>query len=487
MNEKELEKLNELWENYRYKDNEYPELSDNFQFSVSEWVLLRKYASKPQLLELFKDTYMEINALKENVDYTHYTPDITDFDMFIERDGTVVYDEKAYQKAVDDAEKFYDEFCKRQNRVEAVREQYPEEMKVLEKFFNAPEDCLREREKFFSELIHNKELLESLTSTHNENLEQNSGRIFKNKEYIDENEKIILDFLKEHPNKGVSFYKKEDNGWFLEGRVLIFNDTQESFNLNSKQIQRVWNTNDLTDLSNLKKLFSDDGIGVISYHIKVIATIIRFNQISEVDKEQIIARQKIKDIAFDAHLMVIGNLEGNDLEKFKKEYNSLPRAQQEEVQKKAIEETINYIEEPIEQIMSKEDRKRVEDNCKQLLDSITEQKKNVLEVTPKHIIDEVLIVEDELDTLVCNDQYLTELYAPNTENIICNSNELLLIIDAPNATTIECNDCQNLEEIRAPKCVKLTCESCDYLKEENVEVAYNCDIEGLKQQRGIKM
>lgn len=243
----------------------------------------------------------------------------------------------------------------------------------------------------------------------------------------------------------------------------------------------------MTDLSNLKKLFSDDGIGVISYHIKVIATIIRFNQISEVDKEQIIARQKIKDIAFDAHLMVIGNLEGNDLEKFKKEYNSLPRAQQEEVQKKAIEETINYIEEPIEQIMSKEDRKRVEDNCKQLLDSITEQKKNVLEVTPKHIIDEVLIVEDELDTLVCNDQYLTELYAPNTENIICNSNELLLIIDAPNATTIECNDCQNLEEIRAPKCVKLTCESCDYLKEENVEVAYNCDIEGLKQQRRIKL
>ena len=184
MNEKELEKLNELWENYRYKDNEYPELSDNFQFSVSEWVLLRKYASKPQLLELFKNTYMEINALKENVDYTHYTPDITDFDMFIERDGTVVYDEKAYQKAVDDAEKFYDEFCKRRDKVDAVREQYPEEMKVLEKFFNAPEDCLREREKFFSELIHNKELLESLTSTHNENLEQNSGRIFKNKEYL---------------------------------------------------------------------------------------------------------------------------------------------------------------------------------------------------------------------------------------------------------------------------------------------------------------
>jgi len=99
----------------------------------------------------------------------------------------------------------------------------------------------------------------------------------------------------------------------------------------------------------------------------------------------------------------------------------------------------------------------------------------------------ILIVEDELDTLICNDQYLTELYAPNTENIICNSNEFLLIIDAPNATTIECNDCQNLEEIIAPKCVKLTCESCDYLKEENLEVAYNCDIEGLKQQRGIKM
>lgn len=299
--ESKLEELNELWKNYSYKDNEYPELSDDFQFSISEWSLLGRYASKPEILELFKDTYMEINALKEDADFIHYTPDIMDFDMFIEGDGTVVYDEKAYKKAVDDSEKFYEDFCKRRDKVDAVREQYPEEMKVLEKFFNAPEDCLREREKFFSELIHNKELLESLTSTHNENLEQNSGKIFK---------------------------------------------------------------------------------------------------------------------------------EGS---------------------------------------------------------SITEQKKNVLEVTPKHIIDEVLIVEDELDTLICNDQYLTELYAPNTENIICNSNELLLIIDAPNATTIECNDCQNLEEIRAPKCVKLTCESCDYLKEENVEVAYNCDIEGLKQQRGIKM
>lgn len=485
--ESKLKELNELWKNYSYKDNEYPELSDDFRFSISEWSLLRRYASNPQLLELLEKASIEANALKEAADFVHYTPDIMDFDMFIEGDGTVVYDDKAYQKAVEEAEKFKEEFYKRQDKVEAVKEQYPQEMKILEEFFNAPEDWVRERKKFFSELIHNKELLESLTSTHNENLEQNLGRIFKNEEHIDENEKVILDFLKEHPNKGVSFYKKEGNGFLFENRVLIFNDTQKSFNLNSEQIQRVWNTNDLTDLSNLKKLFSDDGIGVISYHIQEIATIIGLNQIREVNKEQIIARQKIKDIAFDAHLMVIGNLEGNDLEKFKKEYNSLPIAQQEEVQKKAIEETISYIEEPFEQIISEEERKRVEDHCKQLLDSIIEQKKNVLEVTPKHIIDEVLIVEDELDTLVCNSQYLTELYAPNTENIICNSNELLLIIDAPNATTIECNDCQNLEEIRAPKCVKLTCESCDYLKEENVEVAYNCDIEGLKQQRGIKM
>lgn len=538
--ETKLKELNELWKKYSYKDSEYPELSDNFQFSVSEWFLIRQYASNPELLELLEKASIEANALKEDVDFIHYTPDIMDFDMFIEGDGTVVYDDKAYQKAVEESEKFKEQFYKRQNKVEAVKEQYPQEMKILEEFFNAPEDWVRERKKFFSELIHDKKLLESLTNTHNENLEQNSerifkegtsitneieepqlsaseieiirkkqtlkekafeqesyiqseileqksGRIFKKEEYIDENEKIILDFLKKYPNKGVSFYKKVDDYSLFESRILIFNDTQKSFSLNSEQIQRVWNTNDLTDLSNLKKLFSDDGIGVISYHIQQIATIIGLNQISEVSKEQILSRQKIKDIAFDAHLMIIGKLKVDDLEKFKKEYNSLPREQQEEVQKKAIKETISYMEEPFEQIMSKEDRKRVEDNCKQLLGSITDQKKNVLEVTPKHIMDELLILEDELDTLICNEQYLTELYAPNTENVVCNSNELLHTIDALNAITIECNDCEMLKEIKAPNCVKLTCEGCESLKEENIEVAYNCEIEGLKQQRGIKI
>ena len=165
----------------------------------------------------------------------------------------------------------------------------------------------------------------------------------------------------------------------------------------------------------------------------------------------------------------------------------MPREQQEEVQKKAIKETIDYMEEPFDRVMSKEERKKVEDDGKELLDSITEPKKNVLEVTPKHIMDELLIVEDELDTLICNEQYLTELYAPNTENIVCKSNGTLLIIDAPNATTIECRDCEMLEKINAPNCVKLICEGSDFLKKEDIEVAYNCEIEGLKEQRGIKI
>ena len=487
----QTQKLNELWEKFRYKDIEFPEANDNLQFSAIEELgilaLLKAYSSNPEILELLEKTSIEANALKEDVDFIHYTPDIMDFDMFIEGDGAVVYDDKAYQKAVEEAEKFKEEFYKRQDKVEAVKEQYPQEMKILEEFFNAPEDWVRERKKFFSELIHNKELLESLTSTHNENLEQNSGRIFKNEEHIDENEKIILDFLKRHPDKGVSFYKIEDDNSIFESRILIFDDTQKSFNLNSEQIQRVYNTNDLTDLSNLKKLFSDDGIGVISYHIQEIATIIGLNQIREVNKEQILAGQKIQDIALDAHLMIIGKLKADDLEKFKKEYNSLPREQQEEVQKKAIKETIDYMEEPFDRVMSKEERKKVEDDGKKLLDSITEPKKNVLEVTPKHIMDELLIVEDELDTLICNEQYLTELYAPNTENIVCKSNGTLLIIDAPNATTIECRDCEMLEKINAPNCVKLICEGSDFLKKEDIEVAYNCEIEGLKEQRGIKI
>lgn len=301
----QTQKLNELWEKFRYKDIEFPEANDNLQFSATEELgilaLLKAYSSNPEILELLEKASIEANALKEDVDFIHYTPDIMDFDMFIEGDGTVVYDEKAYQKAVEEAEKFKEEFYKRQDKVEAVKEQYPQEMKILEEFFNAPEDWVRERKKFFSELIHNKELLENLTSTHNENLEQKSGRIFKNEE-------VIL-----------------------------------------------------------------------------------------------------------------------------------------------------------------------------------EPKKNVLEVTPKHIMDELLIVEDELDTLICNEQYLTELYAPNTENIVCKSNGTLLIIDAPNATTIECRDCEMLEKINAPNCVKLICEGSDFLKKEDIEVAYNCEIEGLKQQHGIKM
>lgn len=386
MNEKELEKLNELWENYRYKDNEYPELSDNFQFSVSEWVLLRKYTSKPQLLELFKDTYMEINALKEDVDYTHYTPDITDFDMFIERDGTVVYDEKAYQKAVDDAEKFYDEFCKRQNRVEAVREQYPEEMKVLEKFFNAPEDCLREREKFFSELIQNKELLANITNTYNENLEQVEERIYRKEssmiKEISEDEKIILDFLKTHPNKGISFYKKAEGGHLSENNILLFNDTHKSFSVDSDQIQRIWNTNDLLDISKMEKLFSDDEVNLPKYMIEEIATFITLNKIKEVSKEQLLQNQKLKNISFDAHLMIMGYLKGEELEKFKKEYNSLSNEEQGQVQKQAVKETISYMEEPFEKAMSQSEREKVEIKSKQLFEEITEQKTKIVEINP---------------------------------------------------------------------------------------------------------
>lgn len=312
--EKQAEKLNELWDKFRYKDNEYPEANDSLQFSATEnlgseiLLLLNEHSSNPETIELLEKASIEANALKENVDFIHYTPDIMDFDMFIEGDGTVVYDETAYQKAVEEAEKFKEEFYKRQDKVEAVKEQYPQEMKILEEFFNAPEDWVRERKKFFSELAQNKELLAEITNTNNvqsELLEQGSGRIFR---------------------KG--------------------SDSNEQ--------------------------------------------------------------------------------------------------------------------------------------------AVTEQKRNVLEVTPKHIMDELLIVEDELDTLICNEQYLTELYAPNTENIVCKSNGTLLIIDAPNATTIECRDCEMLEKINAPNCVKLICEGSDFLKKEDIEVAYNCEIEGLKEQRGIK-
>ena len=163
---------------------------------------------------------------------------------------------------------------------------------------------------------------------------------------------------------------------------MLLNATHKSFSVDSDQIQRIWNTNDLLDISKMEKLFSDDEVNLPKYMIEEIATFITLNKIKEVSKEQLLQNQKLKNISFDAHLMIMGYLKGEELEKFKKEYNSLSNEEQGQVQKQSVKETISYMEEPFEKAMSQSEREKVEIKSKQLFEEITEQKTKIVEINP---------------------------------------------------------------------------------------------------------
>lgn len=74
----------------------------------------------------------------------------------------------------------------------------------------------------------------------------------------------------------------------------------------------------------------------------------------------------------------------------------------------------------------------------------------------------------------------------NVFHIQCDSN-LFSEIKASEARSIRCEDCPDLEEIAAPNCIELFCEGSPLLKEENIEVAYDCEIEGLEKKNQLKM
>lgn len=74
----------------------------------------------------------------------------------------------------------------------------------------------------------------------------------------------------------------------------------------------------------------------------------------------------------------------------------------------------------------------------------------------------------------------------NVFHIQCDSN-LFSEIKASEARSIRCEDCPDLEEIAAPNCIELFCEDSPLLKEENIEVAYDCEIEGLEKKNQLKM
>ena len=87
-----------------------------------------------------------------------------------------------------------------------------------------------------------------------------------------------------------------------------------------------------------------------------------------------------------------------------------------------------------------------------------------------------VLLEGELDTLICNNQFITNLNAPNVKNIFVNNNHGLQSIKAPNALTIECSNCSTLMKINAPSCVDLICENTPALFLDKVDVSKDCNI-----------
>lgn len=74
----------------------------------------------------------------------------------------------------------------------------------------------------------------------------------------------------------------------------------------------------------------------------------------------------------------------------------------------------------------------------------------------------------------------------NLGRIECKNNGLTSI-EAPKARYIHCENNEMLENIYAPNCKELTCENSPLLKEENMELSYDCDIEGLEKRNQLKI
>lgn len=74
----------------------------------------------------------------------------------------------------------------------------------------------------------------------------------------------------------------------------------------------------------------------------------------------------------------------------------------------------------------------------------------------------------------------------NVFTIECN-NSMITSIEAPEARNISCENCENLEKIEAPECTEIHCEGSPLLSQENIDAAYNCEIEGLEKRNQLKI
>ena len=74
----------------------------------------------------------------------------------------------------------------------------------------------------------------------------------------------------------------------------------------------------------------------------------------------------------------------------------------------------------------------------------------------------------------------------NVLSIECN-NSNITSIEALEARNIFCENCENLEKIEAPECTEIHCEGSPLLSQENIDAAYNCEIDGLEKRNQLKI
>ena len=90
-----------------------------------------------------------------------------------------------------------------------------------------------------------------------------------------------------------------------------------------------------------------------------------------------------------------------------------------------------------------------------------------------------------VDELIIEKEQEEGKLVTNVFNIEC-SNSMITSIEAPEARSIYCENCENLETIKAPECEELHCKNCPELKEENMNLSYDCEIEGLEKRNQLK-
>ena len=86
---------------------------------------------------------------------------------------------------------------------------------------------------------------------------------------------------------------------------------------------------------------------------------------------------------------------------------------------------------------------------------------------------------------ISNDKSAEGTLITNVVYVDCSGSNISEI-EAPNADEIKCDECQFLEKITALNCYEVHCENTPLLKEENMNLSYDCEIEGLEKRNQLK-